>query len=416
MKRTWVLVLLLSAALAGSVLVWAGVRREQEFRRLIALGDTSLGREQTSVAIEAFSGAVALKPDSMLGFLKRGDTYRRRSDFPAALRDLRRAAELDTAAPRPLELLGDVNMSMGGYDQAAADYGRVVAIDDRSPRVLYKLALAHYRNAHAASAIDPLRAAIAIEERFVEGHHLLAMCLRDERRDAEALRSLMRAIALNPAFSPARAELADLYRTLGRHRERIEQLEALAALEPARPDRLIAVGLADARLGRHDAAILTLGRAAERYPQEPAVFTALGRVWLEAAEARGDRAALRKAIEALEPVAVRESASGDMLSLYGRALFLSGDAERAERVLTQATSRLPVDPSAFLYLAAAAQRLAHEPAAMAARSDYATLAKADAADTQAQVSNLLGLSQRLRLTDAASSPDRARRGDRLPGS
>ena len=416
MKRTWVLALLLSAGLAGSVLVWAGVRQEQEFRRLIALGDASLAREQTSVAIEAFSGAVALKPDAMLGFLKRGDTYRRRNDLPAALRDLRRAAELEPAAPRPLELLGDVNMSMGRFDQAAADYARVVAIDDRSPRVLYKLALAYYRGGRAASAIDPLRTAITMQERFVEAQHLLAMCLRDERRDAEALRALVRAVTINPAFSPARVELADLYRTLGRHRERIEQLEALAALEPDRPDWLIAVGLTYARLGRYDTAILTLGRAAERYPEDTSVFAALGRVWLDAAESRSDPAALRKALEALESIAVHEAASGESLSLYGRALFLSGDSERAERTLTQATSRLPVDAVTFLYLAASAERLKHGPTADAARRDYAALVKTDAATIDAYVQQLLALNQRLRLTGVVSSPDPARRGDRLPGN
>ena len=64
--------------------------------------------------------------------------------------------------------------------------------------------------------------------------------------------------------------------------------------------RLIDVGLAYARLGRTDAAITTLGRAAERHPDEPSVYTAIGRVWLESAEQRTDRIALSKALEALQ--------------------------------------------------------------------------------------------------------------------
>src|SRR4029453_6557116 len=78
--------------LAGAVFAWNAVRQEREFRRLIATGDAALTRDQTYEAIEAFSGALALKRDSMLAHLKRGDSYRRRGELTAALRDLREAA------------------------------------------------------------------------------------------------------------------------------------------------------------------------------------------------------------------------------------------------------------------------------------------------------------------------------------
>ena len=128
------------------LVAWYSVRQEREFQRLIAAGDAALVQDQTFVAIEAFSGALALKPDSMLAHLKRGDTYRRRGELTAALRDLRQAASLDPGAPQPVELLGDVNVAMGRYERAIEDYRRFTTLDDRAPRVLYKLALAYYRN------------------------------------------------------------------------------------------------------------------------------------------------------------------------------------------------------------------------------------------------------------------------------
>jgi Flp pilus assembly protein TadD len=89
------------------------------------------------------------------------------------------------------------------------------------------------------------------------------------------------------------------------------------------------------------------------------VYTALGRVWLETAETRNDPVALNKAIGALQPTAGRVTASSEALTLYGRALFLSGEVGGAERTLQEATARMPVDPMAFRYLAAAADRLGH---------------------------------------------------------
>jgi len=375
MKRLVVVSVGVAALVVGVLLSWYSVRQEREFERLIAAGDAALAQDQTFVAIEAFSGALALKQDSMLAHLKRGDTYRRRGELNAALRDLRDAAALDPSAPRPVELLGDVNVGMGRYERAAEHYRAFTVLDDRAPRVLYKLALTHYRNGQAAMAIEPLRRAVAIDERFPEAHYLLGLCLRDRRQNDEALRALMRALEINPAFAAAREEMADLYAETGRSRQAIEQLEALAALEPARAERLVSVGLAYARLGRTDAAILTLGRAVERYPQEPVVYTALGRVWLEAAELRNDRVNLSKAVEALLPIAARTDATSEALMLYGRALFLSGDLEGAERALQQSVGRRPVEPVAYRYLADAAERLGHLTAARDSLRHYVALSK-----------------------------------------
>jgi tetratricopeptide (TPR) repeat protein len=363
--------------LAGAVFAWNAVRQEREYRRLIAAGDAALMRDQTFEAIEDFSGALALKNDSMLAYLKRGDSYRRRGELSAALRDLREASALDPTATRPLELLGDVNAAMARYERAAELYRRYVALDDRVPRVLYKLAVAYYRNDQGGLAIEPLRRAVALDDRFVEAHYLLGMCLKGRKQDAEAEQSLTRALEINPAFGIAREELADLELAGGKTREGIEQLETLAALEPSRPQRLVNVGLAYARLGRTDAAIATLGRAAERYPEEATVYTALGRIWLDAAEAHNDRVALDKAVEALQPAASRTTASSETLTLYGRALFLSGDGEASERTLEEATSRMPVEPIAFFHLSAAAERRGHVPEARDALVRYLSLIDQD---------------------------------------
>jgi tetratricopeptide (TPR) repeat protein len=356
--------------LGGAVFAWNAVHQEREFRRLIVAGDAALTRDQTYEAIEAFSGALALKNDSMLAYLKRGDSYRRRGELSAALRDLREASALDPAATRPLELLGDVNVAMGRYERAAEVYRRYLALDDRAPHVLYKLALALYRNGQSQAALEPARRAVALDDRLAQAHYLLAMCLEDQKHDDEAVRSFTRALEINPALGAAREELAGLQLAHGRTREGIQQLEALAALEPSQPQRLVDVGLAYARVGRTDAAITALGRAAERYPEADGVYIALGQVWLETAEAHNDRVALIKALEALQPVALRPDATSDTLTLYGRALFLSGTMDEAERTLEQATSRFPANPEAFLYLSAAAERRGHVTAAREALAKH----------------------------------------------
>jgi tetratricopeptide (TPR) repeat protein len=168
----------------------------------------------------------------------------------------------------------------------------------------------------------------------------------------------------------AREELADLYGRL-KPDARIAQLEALASLDPG-PRRRVALGLAYVRAGEFDRAINTLGRAAEQYPDHPYTYVALGRVWLEKAQPRGDRVDLSKALGALQD-AVGSDDSSEALTLFGRALLLSKSVDLAETVLQQATEKMPVDPQAYYYLADAAERRGHSDVALGALLDFRAL-------------------------------------------
>jgi tetratricopeptide (TPR) repeat protein len=118
-------------------------------------------------------------------------------------------------------------------------------------------------------------------------------------------------------------------------------------------------------------------------------------VWLEIAQARNDRVALTKALGALEGAAGDDSS--EALTLFGRGLLMLPDAETAERKLQDATTRSPVDPLAFYYLADAAERLGHYQAARRALLDYAALRgdENDARRRALQAARLGDLSMRL---------------------
>lgn len=387
MKRLLGTILLLGVAGAGVYAVMV-TRRERNYRDHITQGEAALAQENTSAALEAFSGAIALKPEAMIGYLKRGETYRRRGDLDAALRDLGRATELDPTAIRAIEELGDVNLALKHYPAAADRYREYAQLDDRAPRVLYKLALARYSAGQAPDAIAVLQRAVAQDDRFAEAHYLLGLCLRDAQRLDAARAALEKAVSIQPAMLGAREELADLYGALGRTDDRLMQLEALTALDPG-ASREVALGLAYARAGQQQRAILTLGRAAERYPDYPYAYVTLGRIWLEAAQGGADRIALSKAIGALEQ-AVGSDEGSEARTLFGRALLLTSDEEAAERILQDASSREPVDAMAFYYLAEASERLAHFAIARQALLDYQAL-HGDEPDTRRRLGQTMRL-------------------------
>jgi tetratricopeptide (TPR) repeat protein len=355
-KRSVFLVSVLVLTAVAAAFVLQTMARERDYRALLAHGDAFLRDQETFGAIEAYSGAIALRPDSMLAHLRRGETYQRRGDFQAASRDFRAAADLDSAATRPWEELGDVLSQLQRYRRSAEAYEACLRIDDRSGRVSYKLALARYKAGDIDQALVAVNQAIRVTDNAADAYFLLGLCLRDRRRVADAQQALAKAIALSPGFIPAREELADLYRDLGRSADELEQLQVLAVLDRDRVERQVAVGLAHARAGHADLAILTLGNALERIPNQPFIYEALGEVWLGTAEAQNDRGELAKALEALSHAAASDTATSQTLTLYGRALLQNDQPRLAEDVLKRATERYPVEPSAFLHYATAAER------------------------------------------------------------
>jgi tetratricopeptide (TPR) repeat protein len=350
-RRYGVLGVVLGLAAVAGASIYLSYATERDYAQLIAAGDRAAAADEAFQALESYSGAVALRPDSMLAYLKRGRTYKDRGDLDAAARDLRHAAELDPTATLPLELLGDTFLALDRPERAAERFQTYLTLDDRSAAVWYKLGLSLYRSGQIGRGIPALERAVALDTSMAEGFLVLGLALRDDGQSAKARTALERAARLAPALPAPREALADLYAAIGEHTRAIDQLEALAALDPTTPARFVALGRAHARARRHEAAVLALSRAVERFPDDPHVYGALGRVWLDVAEIRDDPISLRKALEALTTAASHAEATSTTLTDLGRAWMIAGDSSAAERAFRDATSRRPVEADAYLRLA-----------------------------------------------------------------
>jgi tetratricopeptide (TPR) repeat protein len=139
----------------------------------------------------------------------------------------------------------------------------------------------------------------------------------------------------------------------------------------------VAIALAEARQGQYDAALATLKKAREKDPANSLAATAVGRVHLIRAEATTDPgrrvAAAQLALPVLENALGGDVRRSEGLALYGRALYLVGDAAAAERLLEEAVATSPFHRAAFVYLADAAESLRHYAAARTALAQFDAL-------------------------------------------
>lgn len=362
MRRTAFLLFGALLAVAGVVAIQR-LNQDRQYRGLLAEADTAMAAGQPYLAVEALSGALAIRTDSMVAHYRRGEAYAALGQALQAERDLREARRLAPDAPEPLEALGRLHDTRGDHAVAADWYTQAAdRLHDTDARLLYTLALTRYRVGALPAAHDAARRALAVDDTLAEAHYLLGLVAHDLQNRREAITALEQAVRLRPTLVAARQELAALYREEGRIDDEAAQLRALVAHD-GQLDRHLTLARAQLRTGQHAAALDTLATAEAASPGDSRVALAIGRVYLSQAELDREPASIAAALAALERALGGTARRSEGLALYGRALHLSGDAAGAERLLTDAIRTSPVAPVAFGYLADAAESLSHHVAA-----------------------------------------------------
>jgi tetratricopeptide (TPR) repeat protein len=215
-KRALALVALVAMAAAAVAMV-ERLNQDRQYRQLLIEGERALGSGETYAAIEAFSGALALRPTSMVAYYRRGEAYDTQGQLDNAVRDLRAAHALAPDAPQPLETLGRMFDRRGEPAEAARWYAQAaLLLKDADPALLYSLALAHYRAGHTAAAREPLRRAIAGDGSLARAHDLLGLVYRDLQQPEKAIAELQQPLKLAPSLLAVREECADLFQAVGR--------------------------------------------------------------------------------------------------------------------------------------------------------------------------------------------------------
>ena len=333
-----------------------------------------MARGQTLEAIEAFSGALTLKPDSMIARLMRGETYRQRGEFSSAVRDLTEAAALDPTAPRPLELLGDAHAAMGQHQAAAIHYDRSLRLDDRAPRVVYKLGLAHYRSGdilagdrRPSSSGEPRRSpgAGALPARFLPPRSAASQSGRARAAPGRGARS-----QLGGRTRRARHALHRFRTAAAGHRATRGALGARA--ERDRSDSS-ASGWPTRRLGRTmppSSRSITQQSVIPTHPSSTPRLAASGSISPRTNATR--RPCARRLKSSRHSPSSRTRRAKRSRCMAG-PFFCPGNLAAAEYELRRATEQFPIEPVAFTYLATAATRLGHLDAAQDAEAKLRAL-------------------------------------------
>ena len=193
---------------------------ELEPRNLAArllLGEIFLSHNTPGPAVEIFSDALAIAPDSVLAHLGRGLALRDMQRFDDAENELTYCLTRDPKLGIALDALGGMYLQISQAAKLMTVAKRYIDANPSDHRGYYYLAAAaEHEKRDGVDVQDLLRHALKLNPNFAASHALLGKVLTQQDRLEDGARELERAIQLRPDYAPAHYYLANAYRKLGR--------------------------------------------------------------------------------------------------------------------------------------------------------------------------------------------------------
>lgn len=179
-----------------------------------------------------------------------------------AVREFRRAIELDPDSAHAYDNLGSVLAEKQLYREALSCYLTAIRLDPEAPTAHYNLAT-FLANHGLEMAAEEYREAIDLDPEYPDAHAQLAITYADQGLIDEAVQAFGRAIELEPDDPFPRYELAILWMEEGEPRRAVDELREVVKLDPEHFDAFLDLGICYTQLGFYDEAEKSFLRASE---------------------------------------------------------------------------------------------------------------------------------------------------------
>jgi serine/threonine protein kinase len=187
----------------------------------VDLGDRYRHEERYAEAERAFSQALALDPNCVDAYYKRGSTYSNLGDLQKGLDDCNRAIILDPQHIGPYNNRGSIYHKLKEYDKALADYSFTLHLDP-------KFASGYNNRGDVYRHLGHVQQALSDFSRAIELTSLpMAYCNRgalynDQKDYQRALADLTSAIERSPRFARAYRVRGNVYLELKQYRQALD--------------------------------------------------------------------------------------------------------------------------------------------------------------------------------------------------
>ena len=183
-------------------------------------------------ALESFTEAIKLNPNSALAYCNRSVIYFDREDYEKALSDANKAVELDPTYALSYYNRGITNQNLQNYEQAVEDYNKAIELDPNLLAPYNNRGLILYAAQYYAYALNDFNKVIELNPNFAiayNNRNLIHVALKDFN---SALSDVNKAIELKPDYAEAYYNRGNVYFYLHQYQKSIEDYDKAIELNP----------------------------------------------------------------------------------------------------------------------------------------------------------------------------------------
>jgi tetratricopeptide (TPR) repeat protein len=214
----------------------------------LQLGQIFLDYNTPRPAVEVFSKALRIAPDSLLAHLGEGLALKGTQRFDLAEKELSLCLRLSPQMAVAFDGLAGLYIESAEYEKLGGAARQYLQTNPSDYRGYYYLAAALEHEKEDRQATEALlRKGIGLNPGFAASYALLGKLLLEGNSAAEAVRELEHAIQLRPDYPPAHLYLGNAYKKLGREAEAAREFQSVRDLnqkQSVRPSLLYHRGAA----------------------------------------------------------------------------------------------------------------------------------------------------------------------------
>jgi tetratricopeptide (TPR) repeat protein len=200
----------------------------QNVAAYLQLAQIFLSHNTPEPALEIFSDALRIAPDSLVARLGKGLALKELQRFDEAMTELTACLDRDPRMGLAFDALASLYLQTSDNTRLSVLSTKYMQRSPSDYRGYYYLAAAKEREKDdSAGAEQLIRRSLQLNPNFAASYALLGKILIAENRLNEAVRELERAIKLRPDYPPAHLYLGNAYRKLGRDADSAREFETL---------------------------------------------------------------------------------------------------------------------------------------------------------------------------------------------
>ena len=226
--------------------------------------------------------------------------------------------------------LGGLHLENDRYEDAMREFRKALELDPSNQRALINLGIVLSRTGRQAEAVERLNEAIALDPGSALAHHNLGHIYYRAGKLKEAISEYQEALAVEPYNAEVRSNLANAYLMRGMTDEAILEYEKALAVKPNLVGAYANLSQAYLRKGRLDDAVVACKRALALDPGSAKTHNSLGNIHMMQGNFHGAISEYEQAVT-LDPDYGR--AHGNLCNAYCRVGDYSLAAVHCDRAL-----------------------------------------------------------------------------------